>query len=118
MSIDKSRFPAASDANSVSEFFDVLSDERRRTALHVLSARSMPADIVTIARAIAIEEGDANGDGPDPDPDTVDRILLSLAHHHLPKLDDIGWIEYDFRRRVVEEKADVVDAVGRRPIRA
>ena len=64
--------------------YELLSDTRQRVVLACLRDRSGPLDLDELATRVAIVEG-------------ADRNDLRVALHHitLPKLDDLGAVEYD-----------------------
>jgi hypothetical protein len=76
---------------SANERHRLLSAERRRLALDVVTNRSTPLDLGAVARAVATRETDADV----PDDATVERVAISLHHVHLPKLHDAGVVRYD-----------------------
>ncbi|UIO98953.1 hypothetical protein Hbl1158_10445 [Halobaculum sp. CBA1158] len=112
------------------DVFTLLGDGRRRLTLRYLVDRtgSGPIDVGYLAAAVASMEtadaidrldGDAGrGATRDPDapcdydvprdydapldPPAVERVSISLAHVHLPKLADAGVVEYDADARTVE----------------
>jgi DNA-binding transcriptional ArsR family regulator len=66
--------------------FDLLSDRRRLRALAHLSRRSgRPVDVDTLVDVVAAAEPTADRES----------VAISLAHVHLPKLEQAGLIEYD-----------------------
>lgn len=83
----------------VSTVFGVLSDARRRVLLRYLLERDRGAAVATIAKHVAATEHDGPGSAA-PD-DAIDRAHVSLYHHHLPKLEDGGLVEYDRDRNLV-----------------
>lgn len=80
------------------EHFDLLTDDRRRTLLSVLEdlqeERTGPVTITVeeLARAVSERERQESAHGLDED---ERRLVLSLHHRHLPRLDDAGVVEYD-----------------------
>ena len=68
----------------------LLSSERRRILLDVLGERPTPVDVEELALAIAEREGGTDSARSDD----VERITISLHHHHLPRLADGGVVEY------------------------
>lgn len=84
------------------EQFRVLAAEPRRVVLDVLDGDG-PVDLLDLAGAV----GDArNGDAAD------DRVALSLHHHHLPLMDEVGVLEYDPERRTVSNYRTAVDRLS------
>ena len=73
---------------SESERHLLLSAERRRIALSVLEDRADPMDLEALAAAVAAR---ADDDGED----AVDRTMIDLHHSHLPRMDDLGVVDYD-----------------------
>lgn len=83
------------------ELFEVLSNRRRRYALHYLKqqddARAEMGDLSTQVAAWEL--------ATDPEALAYDerkRVHTSLYQYHAPKLDDAGVVEYDSQRGVVE----------------
>ncbi len=69
----------------------LLAVERRRTTLEALEDVNGPVDLYDLAAAVAAGEADE----PEVDDDTVQRVALSLHHAHLPKMAQLGVVEYD-----------------------
>ncbi|WP_424004919.1 DUF7344 domain-containing protein (plasmid) [Haloarcula salina] len=76
---------------SQSERSRLLASECRQTALSVLSERRCPVDLDELAAAVAEHEA---GDG-DPASDRVSSIATALHHNHLPRMADMGVVNYD-----------------------
>ena len=90
------RGPTATDPlafdRSIDAVLDALSDGRQRLVLGLLAARGdEPVSLETLADEI-VEREAARAGGSAPRPR---EVRISLAHHHLPKLDDLGLVEYD-----------------------
>jgi len=81
------------------ERYELLESDRRRIALRVLERRRSPVELSTVAEAVASSE-----EGVDArDDEAVSHVAVSLHHRHLPKMDDLGVIDYDPRsNRVIE----------------
>lgn len=69
----------------------MLSVERRRLVLDVLTGKSAPIDIESLAGGVAArEEGlDASEE------ETIQRVSVELHHIHLPLLEEFGLVDYD-----------------------
>lgn len=96
----------------------LLSSARRRTALDVLVGRTAPVDLDDLAREIATRErdgdvtsgkGDVGERGNGVDARTVERVAVSLHHVHLPKMADLGVVDYDSAANRVESCPDCAD---------
>lgn len=98
--------PSVPAANiSRAEIHDVLSNERRIALLELLRAES-PRKLGDLAEEIAAEE---TGERPPPR-NKRQSAYVTLHQTHLPKLDDLGIVEYDAREKVVAlaDQASVV----------
>ncbi|GAB3320208.1 hypothetical protein EI982_12960 [Haloplanus rallus] len=72
------------DTERLDAVFEVLADARRRRVIRVLSGgETEVTTVATLAEALA-----------ERDPAPVDRLVVSLGHVHLPKLDAAGVIDY------------------------
>jgi len=72
-----------------SERHQLLASERRRTTLEVLSQRITPVDLEELATAVAGRETSVASE------QHRERIRISLHHKHLPKMADMGVVDYD-----------------------
>jgi hypothetical protein len=103
---------------SFDDIFDLLSDERRRYAIHYLRETSDGVSTLDdLTETVAAWETDTTqSDVPD---DFCKRVEASLHHTHLPRLDDANIIDYDARsgsirywgQPVLEEYAEHVAAM-------
>ncbi|WP_266077507.1 DUF7344 domain-containing protein [Haladaptatus caseinilyticus] len=103
---------------SFDDIFKLLSEKRRRYAIHYLS--STPDGFAALSDLVeqvaAWETETMAADVPD---DYRRRVEASLHHTHLPKLDDVNIIDYDARSEsvrywgqpVLEEYAEHVAAM-------
>lgn len=82
---------------TLDRLYEALSDSLRRDLLVVLAEQSEA--VLTLEEAAAAIGGQrASTDRPD------DQVLVSLHHHHLPKLDEAGIVSYDpEEQRIVYE---------------
>jgi hypothetical protein len=88
-------------ALTVDELFEVLGNKRRRYAFYYLAegAGTDPVDITDVSSQVAAWELDA-----DPEEITyADRknVHTSLFQFHVPKMEDLGLVEYDPDERTV-----------------
>lgn len=80
--------------------FDVLRERRRQFVLAYLRQQNRPVSLTELARKTAA--WDADVPPPPVGDDRLERVRLSLHHVHLPKLADLGLVEYvDDDRRTV-----------------
>lgn len=77
----------------------LLADSVRELIVSLLRERGGSLTIDDLARALAAVE---RTDGCPPSEGAVASAVASLHHVHLPKLDDVGIVEYDADGRVVE----------------
>ncbi|WP_266079617.1 DUF7344 domain-containing protein [Haladaptatus caseinilyticus] len=88
--------------------FQLLSNQRRRYALHHLRQCDGPVEIGDLARQIAAWENDITKQGVTSQ--QRKRAYNTLQQAHLPKLDETGFIHYDPARGTVAltEKAETL----------
>jgi DNA-binding transcriptional ArsR family regulator len=81
----------ADDEDELDTAFELLADRRRRAVVTMLRAAPRGVlELPALVDAVATEcEGDA------------DALASTLHHHHLPKLDDAGVVEFDREEGVV-----------------
>lgn len=80
----------AGDVRSIEdEVFHAMSNDCRRRVLRALSAHDPTGPPLSIPEDIARETEDA------------EQLAVSLHHSHLPKLEQLGFIEYDQSTRTV-----------------
>lgn len=79
------------DQLSDSEYYHVLSSDRRRTTLDALEQLIAPVELKALAAAVATEE---NGVDALTD-EVVNQVALTLHHVHLPKMAAFDVVEYD-----------------------
>lgn len=90
--------------------FELLSNARRRYALAYLSRRGQPMTIEGLARQIAAWETDTPVS--DVDETSVERVMMTLHHNHIPKLRAAGLVEKAEREEgYVLEPTDRVNEV-------
>jgi hypothetical protein len=91
-----------SDAADLSEdeFFEVLSNARRRYALHALSRTGETHTLGDLAEQVAAWENDTRVEAVTPS--ERKRVYTALQQLHLPKMDRAGVVAYDKDRGAVE----------------
>ena len=85
---------------SMETVFEALTNNRRRAVLEYLLTEEPIAELPTVVEYVAAKEN-----GTDPTEVTVDqrnRVRTALYQHHLEKLDDYGFVDYDKRAGLVE----------------
>jgi hypothetical protein len=90
-----------------SEIHNVLRNDRRRRAIQHLRDADGPLSVDTLAEHIASIET-----GEDPPPRDVRKsVYVSLHQTHLPKLDELGIVDYDQREQMLElrDRAEQVE---------
>ena len=103
------RAGTASTDLSVDDLFDVLSTARRRAVLAVLTGEHSSMDVESLARDVAARERDV---APVTLSESiVEEVHVTLHHVHLPKLDDVGLVDYDPDDRSVTA-VETTDAVS------
>jgi hypothetical protein len=85
----------------------LLSSNRRRAALEELAVRSAPVELDELAATIAERETD----GRAVDEARVECVAISLHHNHLPKMNDLGLVDYDTATNRVTERRYRVDTL-------
>lgn len=85
-------FDESGSTSSIDGLFELLSDRRRRLALHCLSEAEEPLAPLDIATRIAGIEPPGNDS---PQNEALERIYTGLVHVHLPKLEAHGVVSVD-----------------------
>lgn len=93
---------------SKDDMFHILQNERRRRVLQYISGGDTTYEMRSIAEQVAAWEHDTTLQALKSD--ERQRVYIALYQSHLPKLDDVGLIDYNQSRGIVERKP-VVDAV-------
>ena len=102
------------------ESLEVLSNQRRRFVLHYLKQYRDPTDLNVLATQVASWETEQSTD--DVTATERKRVQNALQQHHLPKMEERGFIEYEPDQREVRLTDDasqcefVVDILPRRGI--
>jgi len=73
--------------------FDVLSSSRRRYVLYYLSQREQPVELPSLAEEVAAWETESTVE--DLSSQERKRVYVSLYQTHIPKLEEVGLVDYD-----------------------
>jgi len=73
--------------------FDVLSSSRRRYVLYYLSQHDAPVELPTLAEEVAAWETESTVE--ELSSQERKRVYVSLYQTHVPKLEEVGLVEYD-----------------------
>ena len=73
--------------------FDVLSSSRRRYVLYYLSQYDDPVELPTLAEEVAAWETESTVE--ELSSQERKRVYVSLYQTHVPKLEEVGLVEYD-----------------------
>jgi len=82
------------------DVFDVLSNPRRRYALHVLRSADGTVELGEVAEQVAAWEHDTTVEAVDSG--VRKNTYTALQQRHLPRMDDMGVVEFDSRAGTVE----------------
>lgn len=101
-----SKFTVGGDRQN--ELFEVLAHPRRRFVLQYLQTTDTPLLVDKMATELVARDGHRTVSPRSSDGKKA--VEMSLAHSHLPKLDDTGFVQYDATRGTVAlaERADEV----------
>lgn len=94
---------------SKDDVFHVLQNERRRLVLEYLDGEDGPVKMRDVAEQVAAWEHDTTVQALHSD--QRQRVYIALYQSHLPKLDDLGIIEYNQPRGVVEP-TEITDEIA------
>jgi predicted transcriptional regulator len=97
-----------SESLSDDDLFQVLSNRRRRYAVHALKGADGPAKIGDVAEQVAAWEYDVDVDQVSYN--ERKRVYTALQQSHLPMMDDVGIVEFDKNRGVVQP-SDALDDI-------
>lgn len=79
----------------------VLASQRRCVVLDVFGDREPPIGLDELAAAVADREREIDGERRDQD-----QVQVTLYHHHLPKMADLGLVEFDPESMRVESYSE------------
>lgn len=92
---------------SEDEVFEMLANQRRRFAVHLLKREEQSLTIGRMAEQIAAWENDV--DAAEITGSERKRVYTALQQSHLPKMDRAGIVEYDKNRGTIEPTAALED---------
>lgn len=90
--------PPNTDHLSESELHELLSAEMRRVVLDIVVGSSGPVELDVLAAKVAARESEEGV----ADEETRERVATLLHHTHLPKMAELGVVEYDVEATQVE----------------
>lgn len=93
---------------STEDIYEVLSNRRRRYAIHYLKQTDGPVDVSTLAEQVAAWEN--NKSVSELDSQERKRVYISLYQSHLPTLEKRGLVDYDDDRGIVELNDSIANA--------
>jgi hypothetical protein len=83
----------------VDTVFDLLNEKRRRYALYYLAEQDQPVPIAEVVDAVT--EMESNPDQIGSPGDKFKEIEIDLMHNHLPKVDEVEFVEYDSEKKEI-----------------
>jgi len=86
------------------EYHELLMAEPRRMALDILTNTTTPVDLKDLSAMIAARENDVEV----ADEETAERVACHLHHSHLPKMADLGVIDYNPDAPALSRVSDAV----------
>ena len=108
--VDSSKGSGGQDGNQIpteEAVFEVLSNRRRRYVFHYLKQQDRRVYLRELAERVAAWENDKST--RDLSAAETKRVKTALHQHHLPKMDDRGFVQYDSTRETVELDDNVAD---------
>ncbi len=90
---------------SKDEMFHILQNERRRRVLEFISNCDGPVEMRDVAEQVAAWEHDTTVQALTSD--ERQRVYIALYQSHLPKLDDVGLIDYNQSRGIIDPRETV-----------
>jgi hypothetical protein len=100
--------PEIASGLSTEDVYEVLSNRRRRYAIHYLKQADDPVDVSTLAEQVAAWENQKSSE--DLDSQERKRVYISLYQSHLPTLEKRGLVDYDDDRGIVELTDSIASA--------
>lgn len=83
--------------------YDAISSTRRRRILDILSEIDQSVTVRDLARETVRREQAESAQMVESE--QIDTVHISLHHHHLPKLDELGLVEY----KISEDRVETVE---------
>lgn len=90
---------------TASERHSLFAAHRRRVALDILAGRTDPVELEELAAEIAAREN-----GRDAAEETIERVAITLHHTHLPKMAEMGVLNYDSVSRRIDSRGVSIDS--------
>jgi hypothetical protein len=87
------------------DLFDILSNRRRRYALHALTGTGEETELGALAEQVAAWENETTV--PDVTPAQRKRVYTALQQSHLPRMDEMGVVEFDKRAGTITPTEEI-----------
>lgn len=89
---------------SLDRLFRVLSNHRRRYVLYYLEdAENAIVTVTDLTNYVVQREREWKQNDDQPETDHRDEIRIDLHHNHLPRISDMGLIDYDARSKTIRD---------------
>lgn len=99
--------PGGNATVSRGEVFEILSNQRRRHTLHYLRQHDRSVELRELSTQLTAWE---NGTSPeDVTHDERKRLYTALRQNHLPKMDDVGILDFDAARGTIDPNPEIED---------
>lgn len=98
--------PGRTAGQTRSEWHWLLAMDRRRLAMEILAGETPPTDLEALATELAAREREQGAS----DGTSLEHITATLHHAHLPKLAEIGVIDYDPQTHRIDPDTALMDS--------
>jgi len=92
--------PQSEEGLSCDEAFEILSNRRRRFTLDCLAESGEPVDLRTLSTSVAARENETDVEAVNAQ--QRKRTYTALRQTHLPKMDDLGIVNFNAARGIIE----------------
>ena len=88
-------------------WISVVSNPVRRQIIEILRTADRPVSVADLAMQLARQPNDTRDE---PDWERAQELRVTLHHRHLPKLDYVGLVEFDFTTQTVAPTQTATDS--------